>query len=221
MSIEAVLFDWGHTLFDTPGSAEFVVSFAADAGTSLTHAEAHLLWNDARMRSRRADEIAKGRDKSAALHRGCWMALWADLERRCPGISEPLYEFETSAAGWAPYVDVEGVLQALADRDVPVVIVSDVAFDLRPILAHYDLDRLIHSYVLSGEHGTIKPELRLFDIALDAAGVAAAQALMVGDNHLNDGAAIDAGVRTLLLAPVGHGVPRGLQIVVDLVDASV
>ena len=81
------------------------------------------------MRSRRADEIAKGRDKSAALHRGCWMALWADLERRCPGISEPLYEFETSAAGWAPYVDVEGVLQALADRDVPVVIVSDVAFE--------------------------------------------------------------------------------------------
>ena len=99
MSIEAVLFDWGHTLFDTPGSAEFVVSFAADAGTSLTHAEAHLLWNDARMRSRRADEIAKGRDKSAALHRGCWMALWADLERRCPGISEPLYELFRESTG--------------------------------------------------------------------------------------------------------------------------
>ncbi len=221
MSIEAVLFDWGHTLFDTPGSVDFIVSVATEHGIVLTHSEAHLLWNDARMRSRSADEIAKGRDTSPALHRTCWLALWAELDTRCPGISEALYGFETSAAGWSPYVDVEGVLQALADRDVPVVIVSDVAFDLRPILAHYHLDRLIHSYVLSGEHGTIKPELRLFDIALDAAGVSAAHALMVGDNHLNDGAAIDAGIHTLLLAPVGHGVPRGLQVVVDLVDASV
>ncbi len=220
MSIDAVLIDWGHTLFDTPGSVDFIVDFAAGAGIELSRSEAHLLWDAARIRSRRADEIAKGRDTSAALHRSCWTALWSELEQRCPGIGDALYGFETSAAGWAPYVDVEGVLQSLADRGIPMVIVSDVAFDLRPILAHYDLDRFIHAFVLSGEHGTIKPELRLFDIALDAAGVSAEHALMVGDNHINDGAAIDVGIRTVLLAPVGHGVPRGLQIIVDLVDAS-
>ena len=220
MSIEAVLFDWGHTLFDTPGSADFIVAFAVGAGIDLIHADAYLLWNEARLRSRTAHEMAKGRDTSAALHRSCWFALYADLERRCPGISEALYSHETSASGWSPYADVEGVLLALAERGIPVVIVSDVAFDLRPILAHYGLDHFIHEFVLSGEHGTIKPELRLFDIALNAAGVSADHALMVGDNHLNDGAAIDVGIRTLLLPPVGHGVARGLHVVVDLVDAS-
>jgi FMN phosphatase YigB (HAD superfamily) len=43
---------------------------------------------------------------------------------------------------------------------------------------------------------------------------------MVGDNHINDGAAIDVGIRTLLLQPVPHGAPRGLRVIVDLIDAG-
>ena len=220
MSVEAVLLDWGHTLFDTPGSVDFIVSFATERGIALGSHETHALWDDARIRSRSAVEIAKGRDKSPDKHRECWMSLWAELESRCPGVSEALYEFETSPSGWSPYSDTTEVLHALRDRRIPVVIVSDVAFDLRPILAHYDLADLIHTFVLSGEHGTIKPELRLFRIALDAVGAAPECALMVGDNHINDGAAIDVGIRTLLLQPVPHGAPRGLRVIVDLIDAG-
>lgn len=216
--IKAVLLDWGHTLFDTPGSVDFIVEWASRNGSPIDHDEARDLWDGARRRSRSAEEIAKGRDKSAALHRACWIALWADLDARLPGIATELYEFETTAAGWSPYVDTGEVLRALADRGVPAVIVSDVPFDLRPILAHYGLADLIHTFVLSGEHGTIKPELRLFGIALEAVGVEAADALMVGDNHINDGAAIDAGIRTLLLPPAAHGEPRGLWAILDLVD---
>lgn len=219
MSIDVVLFDWGHTLFDTPGSVELITSFAASAQRPLSRADAHALWDAARVRSRQADEIAKGRDKSPALHRQCWLSLWSELETRCPGVADRLYDFETSAAGWSPYSDTPMVLRALHDRDIPVVIVSDVAFDLRPILGHYGLAELIHTFVLSGEHGTIKPELRLFELALQAVGVAPGRALMVGDNYLNDGAAIDAGIRTVLLPPVPSGAPRGLSMIVELVDA--
>jgi putative hydrolase of the HAD superfamily len=221
LSISAVLLDWGHTLFDTPGSVEFIADFASQQGHAISRDEIYTLWNDARVRSRSADEIAKGRDKSASLHRQCWSSLWAQLEQRCPGVSEVLYEFETSAAGWSPYVDTAAVLTNLSERHIPVVIISDVAFDLRPILRHYNLDHLVHTYVLSGEHGTIKPELHLFRVALDAVGVAAEHALMVGDNHINDGAAIDAGIRTVLLPPVAHGSPRGLSVILDLIDAGV
>lgn len=220
MSVDAVLLDWGHTLFDTPGSVDFILAFAHASAVEIDRDEVHGLWDDARLRSRSASEIAKGRDKSAKLHRQCWMALWRQLETRCPGVSEALYEFETSAAGWSPYVDTAEVLQALSDRHIPVVIVSDVAFDLRPILRHYHLDQFVHTFVLSGEHGTIKPERKLFTIALNAVGVTPDRALMVGDNHINDGAAIDVGIQTLLLAPNGVGKPRGLQIVVDIVDAQ-
>ena len=166
--------------------------------------------------AQRAKKLAKGRDKSLAIHQQCWSDLWIDLEARVPGIKAPLYEFETGPLGWSPYVDTRDFLNELQVRGIPAVIVSDVPFDLRPILAHYGLYELIHTYVLSGEHGTIKPELRLFQIALNAVGVTADQALMVGDNHINDGAAIDVGIRTILLPQVLPGCPRGLMPLLDL-----
>lgn len=224
MTVRAVLFDWGHTLFDTAGSVDFIVDWAARNGppgvAAPSGTEVREVWDAARRRSRSADELAKGRDKSAAVHRECWLSLWGELESRWPGLTDELYDFETTAAGWSPYVDTPEVLHELRRRAIPVVIVSDVPFDLRPILAHYGLHELIHTYVLSGEHGTIKPELELFRIALAAVGVPAEAALMVGDNHVNDGAAIDVGIRTLLLPHAETGAPRGLWSVLDLVDGG-
>jgi len=219
VTVKAVLLDWGHTLFDTAGSVEFIVDYAARHGSAADADEVRDVWDKARRRSRIAEELALGRDKSSAVHHERWTLLWSDLERFAPGVVEALYEFETSAGGWSPYVDTREVLIALKAREVPAVVVSDVPFDLRPIFAHYDLEHLIHTFVLSGEHGTIKPELRLFGIALEAVGVEPQHALMVGDNHINDGAAVDAGIRTLLLAPGRHREPRGLWAILDLVDA--
>jgi len=223
VTVRAVFFDWGHTLFDTAGSTDFIVDWVrrnggVTDGPQASDDDIRALWDAARLRSRSAEELAKGRDKSAALHRQCWLALWAELDQRWPGVAEALYEHETSAAGWSPYVDTAEVLRAVRDRGIQSIVVSDVPFDLRPIFAHYGLDSLVDHYVLSGEHGTIKPELELFRIALAAAGVRAGEALMVGDNHINDGAAIDVGIRTLLLPPVPSGSPRGLWAVLDLVD---
>jgi len=218
VTVRAVFFDWGHTLFDTPGSVGFIVDWSRRHGATIDVDDAERLWEAARRHSRTVEEIAKGRDKDAAVHRECWIALWSELDARAPGLAAALYEFETSAAGWVPFVDTGDVLRALHEKGVPVVIVSDVPFDLRPILAHYDLHRYVHSYVLSGEHGTIKPELRLFGIALEAVGVAPSEALMVGDNHNNDGAAIEAGIRTLLLPHAISGTPRGLNAVLALLD---
>jgi HAD superfamily hydrolase (TIGR01509 family) len=223
VTVRAVFFDWGHTLFDTAGSIDFIVDWTFRNGgvtdePASTPDEVGRLWNDARLASRSAAELAKGRDKSAALHRECWLALWTDLDQRWPGVAAALYEHETSAAGWSPYVDTAEVLRAVAERGIQSIVVSDVPFDLRPIFAHYELGSLVSAYVLSGEHGTIKPELELFRIAMATAGVRADEVLMVGDNHVNDGAAIEVGIRTLLLPPVPSGSPRGLWAVLDLVD---
>jgi putative hydrolase of the HAD superfamily len=116
-----------------------------------------------------------------------------------------------------PYLDTESVLAELGRRNVTAVVVSDVPFDLRPIFAHYGLEHYVHTFVLSGEHGSIKPERRLFQIALDAVGLQPRDVLMVGDNQVNDGVAIDAGITTLLLPQVPSGSPRGLSTMLDLV----
>ncbi len=220
MTIAAVLLDWGHTLFDTVGSVEFIVEYSSGTQHPLSADEAFDLWERARVASRSAEELAKGRDLSLAVHRQCWQSLWTELEQRCPGISDPLYAFEIGPQGWSPYSDTRAFLYGLQDRELPAVIVSDVPFDLRPILAHYDLDRFIHTFVLSGEHGMLKSQLGLFHVGLDAVGVPASQAIMVGDNHVNDGAAIDVGIRTLLLPQVAHGRPRGLADVLGYLDAN-
>ncbi len=217
MAFEAVFFDWGHTLFDTASSVDFIVQWAADRGCPLARDEVAELWESARVRSRAADELALGRDKSMDIHHASWTRLWAPIDALCPGAAEALYAHETSAEGWVPYVDTESVLAELARREVPVVIVSDVPFDLRPIFAHYGLAPYVHTFVLSGEQGTIKPERRLFRIALDAIGLQPGEVLMVGDNQVNDGVAIDAGIMTLLLPQVPSGSPRGLSTVLELV----
>ncbi len=215
--IEAVLFDWGHTLFETGSSVAFVTEWAAAHGHLLDRDVVWRVWEAARVASRRPEELAKGRDLSPELHRCCWLALWADLDELAPGVAAALYEHETSAAGWQPYADTAQVLGELAARHIPVVVVSDVTFDLRPIFECYGLRHLVSGFVLSGEHGTIKPEGRLFGIALDLLGVPAERVLMVGDNPANDGAAAGVGIRTLLLPVPGDGQRRGLDAVLRLV----
>jgi HAD superfamily hydrolase (TIGR01509 family) len=217
MSLDAVLFDWGHTLFETGSSGDYLRRFAEGAGRTGRADELEEAWERARVASRAPTELAKGRDLSAGQHRECWLALWQELELICPGISTALYEHETTAAGWQPYPDTRHVLAELRDLQVRVAIVSDVPFDLRPIFDAYELRHLVDAFVLSGEHGTIKPEGRLFGIALEALGVSADQALMVGDNPANDGAAVGAGLRTLLLPVPPPGSVRGLDAVLALV----
>lgn len=218
--VRGVLLDWGHTLFDTAGSVELIVEWASRGGNPLSQDDARRLHLDALGRSRRPEELAKGRDLSAARHRECWLALWSELESAVPGVSEPLYEFETSAAGWSPYPDTPEVLEELARRGVPVAIVSDVPFDLRPIFDHYGLGHLVRAFVLSGEHGSMKSEGRLFTLALDELGLGPADVLMVGDNPANDGVAVTHGIRTLLLPHPEPGGRRGLSAVLQLVGRS-
>lgn len=218
--VRAVFFDFGHTLFDTSSSIEFVVRTSAALGRPMSRDTAEALWLDGRTRSRLPDEMAKGRDLGPEQHRACWLGLWRELEARCPGLTERLYEFETSAAGWEPYVDARPVLDELARRGIPMAVISDTGWDLRPTFEAHDLARYFAAFVMSYQHGVTKPSPVLFGAACDALGVEPAEALMVGDNHRNDGGAIDSGVRTLLLPLVPSGSPRGLSAVLGILDAG-
>ena len=79
----------------------------------------------------------------------------------------------------------------------------------------------VDSYVESFRHGRVKPDLELFRIACRELGVEPAGALMVGDSHVADGAAVLAGLTVLLLPPVPPGTARGLERVLHLIDRAV
>jgi HAD superfamily hydrolase (TIGR01509 family) len=216
--VRGVLFDFGHTLFETGSSVAFIERWAAAAGHPFVAGEAFRLWEAARVASRTAEEIAKGRDRSEVLHRQCWTDLWAPLDERCPGVADALYSYESSPVGWEPYSDTEAVLRAVKARGLGIAVVSDVAFDLRPFFPHYGLDGLVDSFVLSGERGSIKPDGLLFGIACEELGIHPHEALMVGDNPVNDGVAVTVGIRTLLLPIPPPNRPRGLNQVLSLLD---
>ena len=69
---------------------------------------------------------------------------------------------------------------------------------------------LFDAVILSFEVGAVKPDRSIFQRALDALGVPAARALMVGDNAVDDAGAARLGIRTLLL-PRTQGVAHGLD----------
>jgi putative hydrolase of the HAD superfamily len=217
--IAAVLFDFGHTLFDTVDPAEHARTFAAISGVTVDPDELAQAWADVRRRSFLPEELAKQRDLSAERHRTCWMDLLAPLDAIGQGLAAHVYEAESSPRGWRPYPDARDVLEALTARRVPIGVVSDTGWDVRAVFEEYDLDRYVQTYVMSYQHGATKPAPQLFHAACAALGVAPGETLMVGDNHLTDGGAAAAGLLALVLPTVPTGARRGLDVVVPLVRA--
>ncbi len=103
------------------------------------------------------------------------------------------------------------MLSRLAERDIAVGIVSNIAFDLRPVFALHGFDQLIGAWALSHEVGVVKPDAGIFTAALEELGVATHRALMVGDSHEADGGARAIGCGFAHVAPLPtDGRPDGL-----------
>ena len=87
-----------------------------------------------------------------------------------PEHAEALYGRVVDPDSWTPYPDTARVLRGLADRGIPVAIVSNIAFDLRPAFARLGVDGAVTSFVLSYEVGAIKPDPDIFRAALGDLG---------------------------------------------------
>lgn len=105
-------------------------------------------------------------------------------------------------AGWTPYPDAGAVLDFLTAHDIPVGVVSNLAFDPRPAFSRHGWDSRIGAFALSHEVGAGKPDPRIFHAALDELGVDPGSALMVGDSAVTDGGATELGCRFALVDPL-------------------
>jgi len=111
-----------------------------------------------------------------------------------------LYERVIDPASWTPYPDTVQVLDGLRADGIPTAVVSNIAWDIRD--AFDAAGTGADEYVLSFEAGVMKPDLRIFAIAMDRLGVNAAETLMVGDSEENDGAAAELGCSFALVDPL-------------------
>lgn len=218
--ISAVLFDFHNTLVHGGDATTWLSAGWAAAGRTDTPASALgtepaaaaaaflvRIWEH-------AHEIdpASSRDESPSQHRAVFLATVA----RCPGVDADLARslYDVMPLRWEAYADTVPVLTALREHGVRTAIVSNIGFDLRPILERNGI--VVDAAVLSYEVGSVKPDAGIFQHALDLLGATAPESLMVGDSWRDDSGAAALGIRTLLL-PRTHGRHHGLASVLRMV----
>jgi HAD superfamily hydrolase (TIGR01509 family) len=224
--VEAVLLDFHGTLAQVEEPRDWVLHSAAACGVELDRVRATALADrlltagraggplPARVPPRLA-ELWADRDLYEHAHRGAYTGLAETVETGIDGLADALYERVLVADGWVPYPDTGAVLKALRQGGVKVAVVSNIGFDIRPLLAAWGLAELVDAYALSYEVGRCKPDPAIFLRACGMLGVDPEHTLMVGDSPADAGA-VGAGCAVLVLPCAEPGRPNGLGAVLDL-----
>jgi putative hydrolase of the HAD superfamily len=87
---------------------------------------------------------------------------------------------------WLPFNGVEEVLAELKQKSVGLGVISNWDCTARDILSAAGLIDYFDHLVISCEVDCIKPDPRIFDIALQKAAVAARDCIYIGDNYYDD-----------------------------------
>jgi len=103
------------------------------------------------------------------------------------------------------YDDVHDVLPTLAGQGLELGVISNSHRSLEAFTAHFELDRYVRTHVSAHPNRYMKPHPSIFQAALAAAGVAAHEAVMVGDSLKADvEGALGAGLRAVWLRRAGE-----------------
>lgn len=231
MTVKGCMFDFSGTLFRIEPCADWLRGGLAAAGVTASAEEvAH--WS-ARLEATgaqpggtppaqepadaAADRDWAVRDLSAELHRRAYTAR--SRAAALPwDVHDLLYDRHMAPEAWRPYPDAAGVLAELRERGVPVAVVSNIGWDLRPVFSAHGLDELVDAFVLSFEVGAQKPDPAIFRAACAELGLPPEDVAMVGDSREADGGAAALGCPVLMVdhLPADRR-PGALRGVLDLV----
>ncbi|RKN38562.1 HAD family hydrolase [Streptomyces hoynatensis] len=230
MAIHGVLFDFSGTLMRIEPAVSWLRVALERTGVALPEEEVRRLAAALEevgalpggSRPRQVPPELAGlwreRDRDGSRHR----ELYTALARRVPlpddRLYDVLYDRHREPGAWRRYPDVLPVLRALRERGTGIGLISNIGWDLRPVLREHGLFGCLDVCVLSFEHGVQKPDARLFRLACEGLGLAPEHVLMVGDDERADGGATALGCAVHLVRhlPVGER-PEDLRPVLDLV----
>jgi len=146
-------------------------------------------------------------------------AALADLRARCATVLAAAAGVDPDRAldalmrslHFEAFPDAAPALAELRSRGLRLVAVSNWDCSLPDVLERIGLRGQLDAVVTSAVVGASKPDARIFESALAAAGCAAAEALHVGDSREHDiEGARAAGIRALLIDRAGAGDLRSL-----------
>jgi HAD superfamily hydrolase (TIGR01509 family) len=160
-------------------------------------------------------EVWAERDLYPHAHRAAYVGLAATVATKVEGLADALYDRVVQAHGWRAYADARAVLSAVKAAGLGVAVVSNIGFDIRPMIAAFGMTDLVDSFVLSYEVGRLKPDPAIFEYACAALRVDPERTLMVGDSTIDAGA-LAAGCTAYLVPTADHGRRNGLAAVLAL-----
>ena len=194
--IKAIFYDAGHTLVRPRPEIDEVWDFlAAQLGITIAAEHRGAFPDVSAFFYSRLGEDGLGSYSSDARARSFWTEYYAytlrdivpDVPREeIESAGGALFDWYADPEQWRPFPDVSDALRAVRDRGLIQGVVSDWGSDLLPILHAHEITLLMDFVVASAVVGSSKPNREIFVHALGRAGVAAHEAVYVGDSYLAD-----------------------------------
>ena len=204
--IEIVFFDAGETILHPHPS--FPELFAEVCGRRGIAVEAEQV---SEVQQRLAPHLVELAEESGvrepSLSPEASLKFWSHLYRRLlaefgvhdESMVTEMYSVFSSASSYRLYDDVLPTLDELS-RTHRLGLISNFEAWLEEMLVELEVGHLFEVSVISGLEGMEKPNPKIYERALEAAGVKAEAALHVGDSPAMDiGPAESVGIRTILL----------------------
>jgi len=169
--------------------------------------------------------LDEGRDPVAlaGLRSRCAEALRAGLpddERIAAIDNKALTSALLASLRFEPFADVRPALAAARAAGRRLVVVSNWDVSLNEVLDRLGLSQMLDGVVTSAEFGVRKPAPEIFEHALGLAGVAAHEAMHIGDSLAEDVAgARAAGIEAVLINRDGDPGPPGVRTITALTAA--
>ena len=209
-AVRALFFDVGGTLLRPwPSVGAIYASVANRHGMTITA--------ESMERAFRESWIALKRPGLTVSHKDWWRELvFRTLGQENQTCFEELFEIFGRADAWQVFPDVEDTLREARSRGLHVGVISNWDERLRPLLSEIGLAHYFDSMTISCEVGAEKPEAKVFQAALHAAGVPSKQAVHVGDSVKADVGGAEAVGMTAFLLNRSEGEGAGLRELRDL-----
>jgi putative hydrolase of the HAD superfamily len=158
-----------------PATVQEALTASADRFTQALQDEGNRLWSTSPERSR-----------------GFWLPLYRDvieavgLDDPDGSLAQALYDRFSDLASYRLHPDALPVLERLEAAGVTLGLISNFEEWLERLLETLAVDRYFPVRVISGSEGVEKPDTRIFEVALERAGVAAEDSVYVGDHPFFD-----------------------------------
>ena len=113
---------------------------------------------------------------------------------------DEVYETFRDSQGWSLFPETVEVLQELKKRQMKLGVISNFDSRIYSVMESLHIRHFFDAVVLSSETGFSKPDIEIFEAAIDAIGLPPSRILFVGDNLEDDvRAGMRAGLNSILI----------------------